>query len=93
MAADIEVAFEEQAMRVTACAPGAAVTQPAGFECRFNMPGLLASAQVSYVSMGDDDGEASRPGGAAREPGEGLAELAWLTFQVLTTCFWDPSSS
>lgn len=82
VAADVEVAFEERSMRVTACAPGAAIAHPAGFECRFNMPGLLGSAQVSYVSMGDDV-EPITAGGSASDPAEGLLELALLTFQVL----------
>lgn len=95
MAADIEVAFDRQALRVTGCAPGAAIGQPAGFECRYNMPGLLGSAQVSYVSLGHSAGieheaEVRGPagngaagqldGGGRRQAG--LAEIAWLTFQV-----------
>lgn len=95
MAADIELAFNQQALRVTACAPGAAIGQPAGFECRYNMPGLLGSAQVSYVALGhsvgiEHEAESSGPAGdgvAGQLHGggggqAGLAGIAWLTFQV-----------
>lgn len=80
MAADVRLAFGERALRVIACVPGGAILQPAGFECRFNMPRMLGSAQVSYVSMGLDQGQAqgildpSEPSNQeARGDGPGIA--------------------
>lgn len=87
MAADVELAFDEARLRVTACGPGAAVKDTAGFECRYNMPGLLGSAQVSYVSVGGDEGQTHQDDAAADARGaaeldDGQVELAWVTFKV-----------
>jgi hypothetical protein len=52
-AADVQLQFDADLLRVSACSAGSGVEDVAGFECRFNMPGLLNSVQLSYVAASD----------------------------------------
>lgn len=88
-AADVRLQFNESLLRASACSAGSGVQDVAGFECRLNMPRLLNSVQLSYVTASETT--ASADGSDVQQPQASgsmettTVELALVTFQVATS--------
>ena len=83
-AADVWLQFDETLLRASACTAGADVQEVAGFECRLNMPRLLNSVQLSYVTASGtttNATDAQQPN-ASGSMETSTVELARVTFQV-----------
>lgn len=97
-AADVKLQFDKNILRASACTAGAGVHDIAGFECRVNMPSLLNSVQLSYVTASGPTENSEVINVVEESAGMDMnsVELALVTFQVaiqsymysdLATCY------
>lgn len=80
-AADVQLQFDQTLLRASNCVAGSGVRDAAGFECRFNMPGMLNSVQMSHVEASAEADTAEKASQSENQQLSDL-ELALVTFQV-----------
>lgn len=94
-AADVQLQFDAKLLRASACMAGSGVQDIAGFECRLNMPRLLNSVQLSYVTASGtttdpEVGDLPQQESAGDMDSNTAVELGLVTFQVATPLLFQP---